>query len=78
MELDVQVRNVMAKVLKIAPEQITDDTAPGTIKGWDSLRHMTLVTALEDEFDIEFDDEEFEQLVSFRIIVAVIQSYLED
>lgn len=33
---------------------VTDVTTAADIDGWDSLRHITLIAAIEDEFDIEF------------------------
>ena len=33
---------------------VTDATTAADIEGWDSLRHITLIAAIEDEFDIEF------------------------
>ena len=33
---------------------VDDDTTAADINGWDSLRHITLLAAIEDEFDIEF------------------------
>ena len=33
---------------------VNDDTTAADINGWDSLRHITLLAAVEDEFDIEF------------------------
>jgi acyl carrier protein len=38
---------------------------------------MNLVLALEDEFDIHFDEAEIPSLVSFRIIAATIRAYAE-
>ncbi|MED9969849.1 MAG: acyl carrier protein [Ruminococcus sp.] len=33
---------------------VSDETTAADINGWDSLRHITLLAAIEDEFDIEF------------------------
>ena len=52
---------VMEKVTEIAREIFDDDelvlddeTIAADVDGWDSLRHITLLAAIEDEFDIEF------------------------
>lgn len=34
---------------------VNDETTADDIDGWDSLVHITLVEAVEDEFDIRFD-----------------------
>ncbi|MBQ6020850.1 MAG: acyl carrier protein [Clostridia bacterium] len=33
---------------------VTDETTAADVDGWDSLRHISLLAAVEDEFDIEF------------------------
>lgn len=34
---------------------VTDETTAKDISGWDSLVHITLMDAVEEEFDIRFD-----------------------
>ena len=33
---------------------VNDDTTAADVEGWDSLRHISLLAAVEDEFDVEF------------------------
>jgi acyl carrier protein len=77
MEAEDRIRNVMAAVFDVPATEITDDASPHDIKGWDSLKHMNLVLALEDEFDVHFDEAEIPSLVNFRIIAATIRAYAE-
>ncbi len=64
-------------VFDIPAAEITDDASPHDIKTWDSLKHINLVLALEDEFDIHFDEAEIPSLVNFRIIAATVRAYAE-
>ena len=34
---------------------VEDDTTAADVDGWDSLIHITLLDAIEEEFDIRFD-----------------------
>ena len=77
MEAEDRIRSVMAAVFDVPATEIKDDASPHDIKGWDSLKHMNLILALEDEFDIRFDEAEIPSLVNFRIISATIQAYAE-
>ncbi len=63
-----RIRQVMAAVFEMDPTEIDDEASPGRIEHWDSLRHMNLVLALEEEFDVRFPDDQVEELVSFRLI----------
>jgi acyl carrier protein len=76
--MDEKIKTVVARVLEIDPSLVNEQTSPGNVRGWDSLTQMNLVAALEDEFAIEFDDTEYEQMVSYPVIVAIVKSYLED
>jgi acyl carrier protein len=44
-----------AQVLGIPPEQITDDLRYASIPQWDSIAHMSVITALEEHFQIMID-----------------------
>ena len=68
---------VMATVFSVDVEVINEQTTPHTISSWDSLRHMSLIVALEQEFGIELEDEEIEAMVSFPIVSSTIQAYLD-
>ena len=77
MEAEDRIRNVMAAVFNVPASEITDEASPHDIKGWDSLKHMNMVLALEEEFDIHFDEAEIPSLVNFSIIVATVRAYAE-
>ena len=67
-DLQQRIRGVMGAVFEVDPAGIADDAGPGVIEKWDSLRHMSLVLALEEEFGVRFPDDAIEQLISFKLI----------
>ncbi len=66
--MQARVLNVVSQVLGIPVDAITDDSSPESIEAWDSLKHMNLVLALEEEFDIRFSDERIVAMLSVRSI----------
>ena len=42
--------------------------------GWDSLKHVELLFAIEDEFGVEFDEQEQAELDSLAKIVSVVRA----
>lgn len=42
--------------------ELTDETGPDDIESWDSLGHVNIITAIEDEFDIEISPEEIGEI----------------
>lgn len=53
---------------------VNDETTANDIEGWDSLRHISLLAAVEDEFDIEFS---MGQTVSMKNVGEMVD-YIEE
>ncbi len=68
-----KIVQVIADQLSINPEKIKN---PQTLK-WDSLKHISLVTAIEDEFDVFFDPEEISEMLNYNSIVKIVKEKLE-
>ena len=67
-----RIANVMSAVFEISQDQVEDDTSPESIKSWDSLKHMNLVIALEEEFGIEFNNEEILKIPNYKSLVSML------
>jgi len=75
-DIESKVRGVLADVFGLDAAEIGSDTSADTIEAWDSLQHLTVVLALEEEFDIQFTDEETVAVVSFDLIAATVAEKL--
>ena len=53
-EIYERLNEVFAGVFDDDSIILSDETTAADIDGWDSLRHITLLAAIEDEFEIEF------------------------
>ncbi len=71
-QLEKRIINVMSAVFELSADEITDHSSPDTIWSWDSLKHMNLVSALEEEFDISFTDSEILEMMNFPLIKLII------
>ena len=71
--MENRVKNIMAMVFGVSLREIGDNAAPGTIEAWDSLRHMNLVIALEQEFGVRFAEDQIEQLISLPLICLTLR-----
>ena len=72
--MDERIKQVMTAVFEIAIEDITEDASSDTIETWDSLKHMNMMAALEEEFSIEFSDEEILEMTGYRLIKEALLS----
>jgi acyl carrier protein len=65
---DKRIKSVMAAVFEVPPSEIDESTTPARLEKWDSLNHIKLVMALEDEFGVKFKEGEIVELQSFKLI----------
>lgn len=72
-----KLKNVVATVLNVDVSRIDANANSDTIESWDSLRHMNLVLALEDEFGVSLPDEEAANATSYPLLVLVLQDLLQ-
>jgi acyl carrier protein len=70
--MDNQIKNVMSAVFEIPIDEIDQDSSPDNVGSWDSLKHMNLVVALEEEFNIEFIDDEIVKMMSLSQIKSIV------
>jgi acyl carrier protein len=75
-DVDARIRSVLAEVFGLDPESVGPETSSDTVEAWDSLQHLTVTLSLEEEFGIQFDDEETVSLVSFPLISAILHERL--
>jgi acyl carrier protein len=71
-----RVRGIAADVLEVPVAQLESDSSPENIETWDSVHHLNLVLALEQEFNLQFEPEEVDQIGNVGQIVAVISRKL--
>jgi acyl carrier protein len=69
------------KIVKIMCEtfNISPDQAPLIAYGdqeWDSLAHMDLITAVEEAFDIELDEDQMLQMTSLNNLLKLVQAII--
>jgi acyl carrier protein len=72
-----QIKELMASIFEVEVTYIGDDASPETIESWDSLKHMNLIVALEEEFNVQFTDEEMLQMLNFQLISLILNEKLE-
>jgi acyl carrier protein len=76
--MDEKVREIMSVILEIDAGEINNQTSTETIDSWDSMNQMNLITALEDEFNIHFGDDEISELISYKLIIEALKSHQND
>ncbi len=66
------VQKAFASSFGVDPARITEATLPEDVKKWDSLGHMTLVAALEENFGLQFEVEEIMEMATVEAILKIL------
>ena len=69
-----RVRTIAADVLEVPTAQITPGSSPESIETWDSVHHLNLVLALEQDFNLQFEPEEIDQMKDIQHILDILGS----
>lgn len=46
----------------------------GSVAAWDSVAHVTLLSAISEEFGVEFEIDDYEELTSYQAIVQYVSN----
>ncbi|MFC1814775.1 acyl carrier protein [Thermodesulfobacteriota bacterium] len=71
-----KVFKVVSQVMGVPIGELNDDSSPDTIEAWDSIKHMNLILALEEEFAVEFGEEDIVEMLNIQLIVETIKERL--
>ena len=71
--MEHKLKQIMAKVFDTPIENICENTSIDNLENWDSLRHMYMVVALEEEFKVEFTNEQVTEMLNYQLIFLTLQ-----
>ena len=66
------LKQVIATMLNVDTSKIDEDSSMDNLPNWDSLRHMNLVLALDEEFKVTIPDEDAGNITSYKLIKLVL------
>lgn len=71
----MEIKDFVANFFNIPPSSITNESgiARGDIEGWDSLSHLNLILAIEENYKIQFDMDEIFTLNTFEKIEKAVK-----
>ena len=66
--MDAKVENLLSEVLQMSASDITDNLTMKDVDAWDSLKHMELIVALEQSFEVQLN---FDEIVAMQSVSAI-------
>jgi acyl carrier protein len=70
----MSIEELVAEVLYIDLSLVDDNSGPETIEAWDSLGHINIITAIEEEFDIEISPDEIAEITTVNDIKKILST----
>jgi acyl carrier protein len=70
----IRLRALVAEILRIPAATINERLDMEATSTWDSLSHMELIAAIEDEFQVELTSDEIITMTSVATIATVLRA----
>ncbi|MBR2772131.1 MAG: acyl carrier protein [Bacteroidales bacterium] len=70
-----QYNQIFAEVFAVSESQLGPDFNSESVEGWDSVRQLSLTTAMEDAFDIMLDAEDIIDFNSYEKGKVILSKY---
>lgn len=72
-----RVFDIVSNIMNWPLKKINEDSSPEDIDTWDSLNQINLVLALEEEFGVQFTDDQIVEMLSVRSVIETLQSKVQ-
>jgi acyl carrier protein len=70
-----RLKNIMSNLFDIPVDEINDNISPENCEQWDSLQHMNLIFAIEEEFGVSLTDNDVLKIRDFISIIDILENY---
>jgi len=70
-----KLTELVSELFDIDPSVVSDELTPEDVDQWDSLNHLRLVTAVEQEFEIKLSTSDIESITSLAVLRALIEQH---
>ncbi|MDR3246397.1 MAG: acyl carrier protein [Prevotellaceae bacterium] len=77
MDTENKIFEIVAEVCETETNNITENSSIGDFPLWDSLGHLTILSAIEEVFEINFEPEKLMELEDVKNIINAVKSKLE-
>ena len=72
-DLEHRVERIMIAILQVDQKEVPT-VRRGYTEEWDSMALVNIISALEDEFDLELSEEDYEKVASYQLICDLIRA----
>ena len=69
----MSLSELVSKVLREPVGNLTDESSPDTVKGWDSFNHIQLMVALEETYRVRFTTVEMDTMKTLGMVKEALR-----
>jgi acyl carrier protein len=69
--MDEKFIKIVADIIKVSPDKLTEDSTADTVPEWDSLNHWAVIEELENVYGIEFT---IDEAIDFRNLGEIYET----
>ena len=74
--MEEKIKKIMSDIFFINISDISEYSSQDTIDNWDSIGNLNLVTALEEEFEILFTDDQIIEMLNFKLVCEITKEVI--
>jgi acyl carrier protein len=73
--VNAKLVEIVAELFDLEPAAVDDALTPEDVELWDSMNHLRLVSAVEQEFQIKLSMQEIESIRSLAVLRALVEQH---
>ena len=73
--LEKKLNKIFMNTFQLKDKDVNKKISMQNITKWDSLNHIGLISAIEENFDINFKDDEIIDIINYESIIKKIKKY---
>lgn len=70
--MDERLKKILASILEIDEDSIDEEISSENFDAWDSFKQMNIIIAIEEEFGLQFDEDESILSNSYSSLLKII------
>ncbi len=70
-----KIIDIVSKILLVDKEEINDKVSRSDFEVWDSMTHLVIISELEQNFDIIFEDDDIAAMNTIADIKTILAKY---
>jgi len=75
-EIKNKVCEIVAGICGVEVSEVSENSTVGDFPQWDSVGHLSILSSVEEAFDISFEPEEMMEMEDVKDIVAAVNAKL--